>query len=171
MKIGPHRQSWMQIIRQLGAVRVAEVGVWDSLMPKVVLANLPEIKQYWAIDPWNVECASEPRLMKLSAEEWDRMYFDAVWLTGEFRQLRVLRMTSEAAAKMFRKDFFDTVFIDGDHAYDAVLIDVESWLPKVKSGGVLCGHDFHFATVRKAVTKLLGEVEEMPGNVWAWRKE
>ncbi len=34
------------------------------------------------------------------------------------------------------------VFIDGDHSYEGCKRDIEAWLPKVKPGGLLAGHDF-----------------------------
>lgn len=36
----------------------------------------------------------------------------------------------------------DLCFIDADHRYSSVYKDIELCLPKVKKGGILCGHDF-----------------------------
>lgn len=46
------------------------------------------------------------------------------------------------AALEFFDHSLDLVFIDGDHSYDAVRTDIRTWLPKLKSNGVLCGHDY-----------------------------
>jgi predicted O-methyltransferase YrrM len=167
--IKPFRHSWMQIIKETGAGRVAEIGVCYGLMASIVLSKFPQLKEYWAIDPWSVEYASEPSLMKMSAEEWDAWHSQVVALCGDFNNLRVLRMASCTAAKQFSDGYFDTVFLDGNHYYEAVLADIEAWLPKIAADGALCGHDYHFATVRKAVIKKLGNVEIMPGDVWTWR--
>jgi len=35
------------------------------------------------------------------------------------------------------------VFIDADHSYDRALEDLRLWTPKVRAGGVVCGHDYH----------------------------
>ncbi len=35
----------------------------------------------------------------------------------------------------------ELVFIDGDHAYEAVLADFHAWFPKVVDGGVIAFHD------------------------------
>jgi predicted O-methyltransferase YrrM len=37
---------------------------------------------------------------------------------------------------------FDSIFIDGDHAYDRVLADIETWLFRLNPGGIICGHDY-----------------------------
>ena len=39
--------------------------------------------------------------------------------------------------------FFDFVFIDANHSYEAVREDVAAWAPKVRSGGIVSGHDYY----------------------------
>ena len=34
------------------------------------------------------------------------------------------------------------MFIDGDHSYEAAKADIEAWRPKVRTGGLLNGHDY-----------------------------
>jgi hypothetical protein len=50
-------------------------------------------------------------------------------------------MSSNDAAEVIKDNYFDLVFIDGDHSYDQTILDINLWLPKVASGGILCGHD------------------------------
>ena len=54
-------------------------------------------------------------------------------------------------AKGFEDASLDFVFIDGDHSYDQVLADMRAWLPKVKDGGWLGGHDVGIPEVRQAL--------------------
>ena len=48
----------------------------------------------------------------------------------------------EKAADRLGGRTFDLVFIDGDHTYEATKQDIAIWWPRVRSGGLLCGHDF-----------------------------
>lgn len=42
----------------------------------------------------------------------------------------------------FLNDSFDVVYIDADHSYEAVRQDIELYLPKIRPGGFLAGHDY-----------------------------
>lgn len=55
-----------------------------------------------------------------------------------------MRMTSMEAVKKFQDESIDFVFIDGSHEYEDIKNDIVSWLPKVKKGGILAGHDYYF---------------------------
>lgn len=52
------------------------------------------------------------------------------------------RQYSWAAARDFKDDSLDWVFIDGDHTYNGCLGDLISYAPKIKSGGFIAGDDF-----------------------------
>jgi predicted O-methyltransferase YrrM len=52
-----------------------------------------------------------------------------------------LRTWSHVAARFFRTDLFDMVFIDGDHAYSSVARDIRDYAPLVMDGGYICGDD------------------------------
>ena len=49
---------------------------------------------------------------------------------------------SVEAAKDFKDNSLDFVYIDACHSYQAVMEDLNAWYPKVKIGGIICGHDF-----------------------------
>lgn len=63
---------------------------------------------------------------------------------------------------------FDFVFIDAAHDYDSVKSDIEAWLPKVKPGGILAGHDYcdSWPGVMKAVDELIPDRILTSKSVW-----
>jgi hypothetical protein len=44
--------------------------------------------------------------------------------------------------KNFKNNYFDWVYIDADHTYDAVISDLNNWSSKVKEDGWIMGHDY-----------------------------
>lgn len=52
------------------------------------------------------------------------------------------RLPSEQAAALFMDEYFDWVYIDGDHQYECVKRDLENFYPKLKGGGFLICDDY-----------------------------
>ena len=59
----------------------------------------------------------------------------------------------------FEDESLDFVFIDADHVYDNVKKDILAWLPKIKPGGIIAGHDFcpEHPGVEQAVREIFGD--------------
>ena len=79
-----------------------------------------------------------------------------------------IRMDSVSASKLYNDNSLDFVYIDADHSYESVKDDIISWLPKVKPGGILAGHDYPMVSVREAVHDVLGE-KNISVNMCSWR--
>jgi predicted O-methyltransferase YrrM len=80
------------------------------------------------------------------------------------------------SAHLFENNFFDAVYIDADHTYESVSREIKTWLPKVKIGGFICGHDyierpgFNFGVI-KAVNEILGTPDKVYEDTsWIIRK-
>jgi predicted O-methyltransferase YrrM len=50
--------------------------------------------------------------------------------------------TSNAVITSFPDNYFDFVYIDGDHSYKGSKSDLKNYYPKVERGGVISGHDY-----------------------------
>lgn len=61
-------------------------------------------------------------------------------LEGKYR---VLVGDSAQTADKFEDKSVDFVFLDADHSYNSIRRDIEAWLPKVRPGGILAGHDYN----------------------------
>jgi len=69
-----------------------------------------------------------------------------------------IKSTSIDASYKFDDNTFDLVYVDADHEYESVKDDINHWLPKIKKGGFIAGHDFYpFDNgVKKAVLEIIG---------------
>lgn len=80
-----------------------------------------------------------------------------------------IQMDSVKAAELYEDRSLDFVFIDGAHDYKYVKADIEAWLPKVKIGGYLAGHDYTHGDhdeVIKAVDEAFGENIKVYHRSW-----
>jgi len=68
---------------------------------------------------------------------------------------RFLQKSSVKAAKDYKDEFFDYVYIDASHDYENTINDIKVWYPKVKFGGMLAGHDWCLEGVSKAVREFM----------------
>jgi predicted O-methyltransferase YrrM len=82
--------------------------------------------------------------------------------------IKIHRKSSAQAMKDFPDNYFDWVYVDGNHDYRVVREDLWGYYKKIKPGGILAGHDFSrpnsvrikppdWAGVKKAVHEFLNE--------------
>ena len=89
------------------------------------------------------------------------------------RQCRLTKIIVPLRCESLRAAQFVTnnlaaVFIDGEHDYDNCKADIAAWMPKVRQGGILAGHDFSatFPGVEKAVREAFGDNIRVIGQSW-----
>lgn len=83
-----------------------------------------------------------------------------------FLNINIAQLPGQFAASMFEDESIDFMFIDGDHSTEAVLRDIEMWLPKVKKGGILAGDDIGWVSVKQAVEHKFGSNYVEKQSVW-----
>lgn len=152
--------------------KLCEVGVKSGGLTAKLALLLPD-SHIWAVDPWCFypDWPSWDNAKHLRHEQ----QFDSVQRRYP-KQIIKMKLPSLRAAAVLPDGGLDLVFLDGDHSYDAVKADIEAWLPKVRRGGVLAGHDYnntakygdYFKGVDKAVNERwpAGAINIEPDYVW-----
>ena len=143
----------------------AEVGVKEGRFISYLLAQFPELTMY-AVDAWE----DQPDGIE-TYEEWDwgSIYRDYRKKTAPYRnRVRELWLYSVEASKKIEDQSLDFVFIDAQHDYESVKQDIQLWRPKVKPGGLLCGHDYDhkFPSAVKAVDEMIKNPKVTTNSVW-----
>lgn len=117
----------------------AEVGVLDGQFSQQILQkNSP--RRFYLIDCWQCPPGWDPLTVDKINQDYLKSYYTLLERYANNPAVRILREWSLAAATLFPKDYFDWVYIDADHIQ--VAQDINAWLPKVKQGGYLLGHDY-----------------------------
>lgn len=148
-------------LADLNVARYAEIGVFRGGNFKYILRRYP-IAQHYLIDPWDAyeEYVQSKTAMGIPHEKglYEKAYAIVMRMFGNRDNVHIIR---EHASKAVDKipDDMDIIFIDGNHEYSYVKQDIENYLPKVRPGGILCGHDYglYKSGVKKAVDEVLGE--------------
>jgi predicted O-methyltransferase YrrM len=152
---------------------LCEVGVKSGGLTGKLALLLPEAKII-GVDSWRFypDWPSWDNAKHIRHEE----AFDRVRARYKDRIIK-LKMTSLEAAAQTVDESLDLVFIDANHSYSAVKDDIEAWLPKVRRGGILSGHDYnntdkygdYFKGVDRAVDERFPAAIIEPDYVW-WVK-
>jgi hypothetical protein len=154
----------------------AEIGVFAGELSRRLLSR-SDLTLYM-VDSWGSDyneryAQSGDFHAKLSKSRQDHFYGmtrHMVQFAGE--RAKIVRKDSVEAAKGIPDGSLDFAFIDAEHTYEACKADIEAWLPKVRKGGFISGHDYENPDypawgVKRAVTERFGEPEL--GLNFTWR--
>lgn len=120
----------------------AEIGIYKGIHVESLLENL-SIKKLYLIDPYELYDGFEEgkrhygidqdplEIVEEEARRRLKNYSDRiVW---------VKKKSGEALENI--PDKLDFVYDDGNHQYEFVKQNIESYFPKIKEGGIIGGHD------------------------------
>ncbi len=154
---------------------IVEVGCYAG-ESTAVLAE--KAKLLICVDPWDPELfKSRPPGVTMDDVLLAFKVRMAPWipiLEARGGGLQVLRMTSAEASAMIADGSIGLPYIDADHFYASVVADIRGWLPKVKPGGWIGGHDYDDERWRPEVNRAVDEILGKPDRVFkdcSWIKK
>lgn len=144
IKVQSREDFLREVAKELTAEPIAvEIGVLNGDFSEKILSYLNP-QTLILIDPYEVggesyksgECSvysTEADYKKLIAK------FD-----NEISQGRIIvrRNYSYDVVEYYRNGQFDFIYIDASHLYSDAKRDLKDWLPKLKVGGLIGGHDY-----------------------------
>lgn len=157
------RDDLPRLLAELELNRGVEVGVYRAWYSYRLCSANPSLT-YYGIDTW-------APISRRDQARMDQHYQCAVERMAQFgERATLLRMASEQAATHFNDNSLDFVYLDADHSYDATLADLQRWVPKVRQGGIIAGHDYdaydtsedHHWRVNEAVNDYLDTLTPQP---------
>ncbi|WP_146658101.1 class I SAM-dependent methyltransferase [Enhygromyxa salina] len=150
-----------------GACRARGAELRDGSDPQPGARPTLTCVDTWAGSSDRFDLAYRERLAARDIEAEFRSHLAALGLDAT-----CLRLPSVAAANTFARESVDLVFLDGSHDQPAVAADITAWLPRIRSGGILAGHDFSddhpgvVAAVEHAAATLDRPIQRGPGSLW-----
>ncbi len=128
----------------------AEIGVYHG-GNAIEILNFLDIKKLHLVDHYSAYHAPEAQVFvpQEKQDESKKLAFDNLGSKGEKIEWHL--KPSVEAAKEIKDDSLDFVYIDATHSYDALTEDLNTWYPKIKKGGLVSGHDWHYDFIQKAV--------------------
>lgn len=157
-------------------VKGIEIGVSTGFNSYIMIEECPNISKIVGIDPFE------------GYQDWssfipqDHMDFMYTVFLDNYEHMKdkfeLIKLKSSAAATRLKNEDYDFVFIDGDHSLRAVLTDLDKYVPKIKKGGLIAGHDIGLQGVHMAVTNWtkrhgidLNKIQVLENTAWCWVKE
>jgi predicted O-methyltransferase YrrM len=116
---------------------VVEVGVAGGHFTKQILATWPTCSRLYAVDCWGPFEGNH-----VSDSEQEQRFLQVTKDLARHENVTIVRQYSQAAAANMPDESVDFIYIDADHSYAAVLIDLQSWFPKLKRRAIMAGHDY-----------------------------
>ena len=158
------RQTMLDEVMPKGG-RCAEIGVWEGDFSGEIL-NITKPRELVLIDPWDLlaEKSDEHTHNQHSSARLMRQKYDNVMGTlGRLKNCVVRKGFSAEVLATYPDDYFDWVYIDGNHMYDFVLQDILVSARKVRPGGIIAGDDLFWKRddrmhVREAMREALRQL-------------
>jgi hypothetical protein len=119
-----------------------EIGVWRGEFSEYILRETKP-KELHLIDPWEYyEDYSRKKGNKDGQEGMEYSYDITLYRFKDKPEVQIHRGPSSEVLPFFDNEYFDWVYIDGNHDYDYVKKDLELAYDKVKVGGYITGDDY-----------------------------
>lgn len=111
---------------------VAELGVDEGKFSESIL-NICKPKKLHLIDLWCSSRYNQEKKKNVELKFKDQIDLDQVEINLGY---------STTVGGEFEDEYFDWIYIDTDHSYKTTIAELEIWSNKVKTNGIIAGHDF-----------------------------
>lgn len=135
---------------------MCEIGSFAGVSSEL-FANY--VKEIHCIDKWELYSEIGDSYMIESESEFDK-------LLDKYSNIKKVKLDSTEASKLYPDDYFDLIYIDAAHDYKSIYNDIKNWLPKIKNGGIISGHDYNLDDVKKAVNEWFINIETFSDSSW-----
>ena len=136
-----NRDEFLELIDKLNLKIGCEIGVYKADYSLKILEKT-NLSKLYLIDPWQ-HLSNYKDISNHDNTEFDLIYEEVKNKTKKFgERVEIIKDLSENVVNKFEDNYFDFLYLDADHSYEASKKDVAIWWSKVKPGGIFSGHDY-----------------------------
>jgi predicted O-methyltransferase YrrM len=153
---------------ELQNMKMLEVGSYLGESSQIFL-NTNKFQEIICLDMW-----------KGDYDERDYASINMAGVESEFLKfanqnkhiIKVCKNDSKNIPHLFPDEYFDFIYIDANHSYESVKLDILNCMPKIKNGGFIAGHDYTNGLIEvvKAVDEIVGSPDKVFSDT-SWVKK
>lgn len=141
-----------------------EIGVFRGEFAREII-KIVKPKELWLVDIWEGKWGSGDKDGNNHTEidNMEKVYLELYQQTKSKPNVHVVRAKSILFLQSCQNNYFDAIYVDGDHTAKAVYEDLVNSFAKVKANGYLMGHDYHYTIggeVAYAVNKFCSDYSQ-----------
>lgn len=154
MIIHQSRENYLKEIEKIIPQKptCVEVGVFKGIFSQLIY-NCLKPRKLHLIDPWEHGADKNSPATHYSGKI---SHLPTAYSTNDQYQLVKSKFNNQIQSESvvlhqgysydcvesFDDNYFDFIYIDACHLYESVKADLEMFLPKLKTNGLMCGHDY-----------------------------
>lgn len=126
-----------------------EIGTCWGRYARLIAQKNPDTHIY-TIDPYKTMYEDE-WTHRIGNKDLEKVRNKARKVLAPYKNCKMIRKSSMKALDYFDNGTLDFVYIDGSHHFDYVMSDIIFWGQKVKTGGIISGHNYNIVDVKDAI--------------------
>ncbi|MFA5154034.1 MAG: class I SAM-dependent methyltransferase [Clostridia bacterium] len=140
-----------RMVMRFNNATFVELGAWQGQSIMYLAERVKELNKkikLYTVDIFTVALQQVDQT-RILGDDFYNAYLKNIEPLKEY--INTIRMRTDEAYKLFEDESIDFLFIDADHSFEAVKKDLKLWYPKVKTGGIIAGHDYMWVDGRVAM--------------------
>jgi predicted O-methyltransferase YrrM len=143
---------------------VAEVGVSNGKSALFLASKLTDLRKSYQLEMIdNLDYGKEVQMKEIMKNI----------IASGLENINFVPKDSLNASCLYPDELFDLIFLDSSHEYQATKAEIRCWLHKIKTGGILAGHDANYEdgvgkAIREVIPEELLHIENTKHNWGMW---
>ena len=117
-----------------------EVGVSKGEYARTILSKY--LGHLYLVDLWAMQDPQEYEDVANTEDHESNIHLCVANLSEYQSRYTMVRKKSPLAANDFENESLDFIYLDANLKYSFVKSDIEAWFPKIRTGGIISGHDY-----------------------------